>query len=408
MERKTLRVAVISVHGCPLARLGEKDTGGMNVYLLQLARELGLRGLQMDVYTRYHDPADPQVVKLSENARVIHIKAGRWGETKGNIYPHLPEFIRNLCRFVKANDLRYDLVHSHYWLSGCVAMALKKQLSAPFIASFHTLGEAKRRALPREREPEVRIETEKKIMEDADSIIALSTEDKKQMIGLYEASSFKIDVIPSGVDLNFFKPLEQRAARSELGLKDAKIILCVGRIEPIKGIDLLLKTIPYIDCRERPRLIVVGGDGGGNGEIIRLRKIVGQLGIEEDVIFTGTVSHERLIHFYNAADICVIPSYYESFGLVAVESLACGTPVVASRVGGLLDTIKDGKNGYLVPWHCPEPFAERMELLLENEALRSRFGLQARASVERLSWPKVAERVLQVYNSVVESYKPNK
>ncbi|MEE9325460.1 MAG: glycosyltransferase, partial [Dehalococcoidia bacterium] len=182
----------------------------------------------------------------------------------------------------------------------------------------------------------------------------------------------------------------------------------VGRIEPIKGIDLLLKTIPYIDCRERPRLIVVGGDGGGNGEITGLRKIVGQLGIEGDVTFTGTVSQERLIHFYNAADICVIPSYYESFGLVAVESLACGTPVVASRVGGLLDTIKDGKNGYLVPWHCPEPFAERMELLLENEALRSRFGLQARASVERLSWPQIAERVLQVYKSVVESYKPNK
>ena len=217
MEANTLRIAVVSVHGCPLARLGERDTGGMNVYVLQLAKELGARGIHMDVFTRYHDPEDPQVVELGHNARVVHIKAGGWQETKSSIYPHLPEFVDNLVAFQQANGLEYDLFHSHYWLSGEAVALLNYHYSLPHIASFHTLGEAKLRALPGQRESALRIRSEKAILGRADQVIAGSIRDRNNMIDYYQAPAHKIRVIPCGVDMEFFKPVGENTGQGGVG-----------------------------------------------------------------------------------------------------------------------------------------------------------------------------------------------
>ncbi|MEE9198382.1 MAG: glycosyltransferase [Dehalococcoidia bacterium] len=403
MSDNGLRVAVISVHGCPLARLGERDTGGMNVYLLQLARELGFRGIYVDVFTRCHDPSDPQVVELGPNARVVHIKAGEWNETKSSIYPLLPEFTENLISFQQAHGLSYDLYHSHYWLSGEAVSLLNYQHHLPHIASFHTLGEAKVRALPGERESALRIRSEKATLESADQVIAVSVHDRKNMIDYYGAPSHKIRVIPCGVDMEFFKPMDKELARAELGIMDPRILLYVGRVQPLKGPDLLLRALACLEDQEGLRLLVVGGQVEEDEDIERLRALARELGIADMVTFVGTVKQDRLAPFYSAADVCIVPSHYESFGLVAAEALACGTPVVASRVGGLSETVVDGVNGYLVPWRCPEPFAERIELLLSNDYLRDTLGAQARASVQRFSWPLVADQVESLYCSVAQA-----
>ena len=405
MKGNTLRVAVVSVHGCPLARLGERDTGGMNIYLLQLARVLGSRGINVDVFTRYHDPSDPQVVDLGPNARVVHIKAGGWYETKSSIYPLLPEFTENLIDFQQSHRLDYDLYHSHYWLSGQAVSLLNHRNHLPHIASFHTLGEAKIRALPGERESTLRIRSEKAILDRADHVIAVSVHDRQNMIDYYSAPAHKIKVIPCGVDMEFFKPIEKDLARAELGIRDPKVLLYVGRVQPLKGPDLLLRAIACLEDREGLRLLVVGGgvEDDEDEDIERLRTLAQELGIADMVTFVGMVPQNRLSSFYSAADVCIVPSHYESFGLVAAEALACGTPVVASRVGGLSETVKNAVNGYLVPWRCPEPFAERIELLLNNEYLRSSLGAQARASVEHLRWPLIADEVEALYWSAVQA-----
>ncbi|MFQ5934227.1 MAG: glycosyltransferase [Dehalococcoidia bacterium] len=404
MNDNALRVAVVSVHGCPLARLGERDTGGMNVYLLQLAKELGGRGIHVDVFTRYHDPADPQVVELGPNARVVHIKAGDWDEVKKNIYPLLPEFVDCLVRFQRSQNLSYDLIHSHYWLSGTAVSLLDQYFRLPHIASFHTLGEAKVRAVYGEKESEVRISSEKAILERADQVIALSYQDRKNMIEYYDAPPQRIQVIPGGIDMESFIPMDKDRARAELDITDPKILLYVGRVQPLKGPDLLLKAIACLEEDERQglRLLIVGGDKEGDSALPHLQELARDLGISDMVSFLGIVDQKLLSKFYSAADVCIVPSHYESFGLVAAEALACGTPVVASRVGGLMETVKDGVNGYLVSWRCPEPFAERIELLLNNEYLRRSLGAQARASVERLSWPLIADQVETLYSSVAQ------
>jgi D-inositol-3-phosphate glycosyltransferase len=205
------------------------------------------------------------------------------------------------------------------------------------------------------------------------------------------------------VNLDLFQPVEKGDARRQLGLGDGdRILLFVGRIEPLKGVDILLGAAAQIESASDCFVIVIGGDSTARNEVAHLRSLAVQLGIAERVMFLGPVDHERLPMFYSAADVCVVPSFYESFGLVALEAMACGTPVVASRVGGLTGTVRDGETGYLIPWRCPEPFAERIELLLGNEELRSAFGRSAREAVERYRWGNVAEAVLTIYREAID------
>ena len=395
------RVAILSFHGCPVARLGEKDTGGMNVYVLQLAKELGSLGNQVDVYTRCHDPQDPQIVQLGDSVRVIHVKAGPYHKTKATLHAYIPEFLGNLSSFQRSDATTYDLIHSHYWLSGRVGMILSRRWDVPHVVTFHTLAKTKMRARAGEREPELRVPVEQRVMNDADAIVVSTEEEREDLVRLYGKSPSNVHVIPAGVDLDLFRPSDKARAREVLGLREKKVMLYVGRIEPLKGLDLLIGAFAALEDITDTRLVVVGGKPGDDSELDRLALTADRLGIGEKVTFTGAVPQADLPTYYNACDVLVLPSYYESFGLVALEAMACGTPVLVSRVGGLKTFVREGETGYLVPWHCPEPFTQRLEILLTNPRLGEMMGRAARVQAEQMSWSRVAERTLDCYSALL-------
>ena len=394
------RLAFVSFHGCPVARLGERDSGGMNVYVLQVARELARKGHVVDVYTRCHDPSDPQVVDLGYGARVIHLEAGPYDGTKDSLYQYIPEFVGNLQRLTRAEGVSYDLIHSHYWLSGRVGMALRSQWAVPHVTTFHTLARTKLNARAGESESDLRVRVEGTIMEEADAIVVSTSQEAQDIARLYGTPRHKVSVVPAGVDTELFRPSDWYEARRNLGLMRRNVVLYVGRIEPLKGLDILMGAMACIEDISDISLVVVGGSPGADDEMGRLRALSRELGIADRVIFTGAVSHAELPQYYNAADVFVLPSHYESFGLVALEAMACGTPVVASRVGGLTSFISDGLTGYLIPWRCPEPFARRIETLLSNPILRNTMGQAARSRAIGMSWGRAADRTMNVYESV--------
>ena len=400
------RVAIVSYHTSPLAALGGPETGGLNVYVRELAGELATRGHSVDVFTRRANAATPETLPIGESgARLVQIDAGPPAEiAKDELPGHLDAFEAGVLDFVARDGAAYDVLHSHYWLSGVVAERLKARWRTPHVAMFHTLGEVKSRARVSEREPVTRSDAERRIARDADRIVVAGRDEQQLLVRLYGASADRIAVIPCGVNLDLFQPVEKDEARRQLNISDDdRILLFVGRIEPLKGIDILLGAAAQVESESDCFVLVVGGDSAAaGGEMAHLRDLAAQLGISERVSFLGAVDHERLPLFYSAADVCVVPSFYESFGLVALESMACGTPVVASRVGGLAVTVRDSETGYLIPWRCPEPFAERIELLLDNEQLRRAFGQQARAAVERYRWANVAEAIAAIYDEVIE------
>jgi D-inositol-3-phosphate glycosyltransferase len=397
------RIAVISTHTSPLATLGGRETGGMNVYVRELSRELGARGYVVDVFTRRASEADPDTQPFGPNARVVNIAAGP-PETieKEDIGRHLEEFEANLVSFAEREGATYDLVHSHYWMSGWAGVRLAERWLVPHVAMFHTLGEVKNRARITEHETDLRIAAERTIARTADRIVVASEHEAALLTTLYGADAARISTVPCGVDLDLFAPADKDAARARLQLRDGeRIILFVGRIEPLKGIDVLINVAAQLHDDENFRVLIVGGDARADAEVAQLKQLATRLGVDHHISFVGAVAHEDLPLYYNAADVCVVPSYYESFGMVAVESMACGTPVVASRVGGLASTISDGETGYLIPWRCPEPFAERLELLLDNDELRASFGRAAREAVERFRWTNVAEAVADLYAALI-------
>jgi D-inositol-3-phosphate glycosyltransferase len=374
----------------------------MNVYVLQVAKELAGRGYLVDVYTRCHDPQDPQMVELADGARVVHIKAGPYDTTKESLYEYIPEFLSNLHRFQQSAGVVYDLIHSHYWLSGRVGVILSQRWKVPHVVTFHTLAKTKLRARAGEMEPQWRISAEKIVSQSADAIVVTTAQEQEDLSRLYGIARSKVHVIPAGVDLELFRPIDKNEARQALGLREDKVILYVGRIEPLKGLDVLVGALPLLEDPENTRLLVVGGKPGQDAELERLKSFADELGIGEKVTFTGAVEQDRLPVYYSAADAFVLPSYYESFGLVALEAMACGTPVVVSRVGGLKTFIKNGETGYLIPWHCPEPFAQRLDMLLENPSLREKMGKAARADALNMSWRGVAEQTSEFYTSLVD------
>ena len=393
-------IAVTSVHTSPLAMPGTRDSGGMNVYIRELSRQMARRAHTMDVFTRRTDPDSPQVAVIDERTRVIQIDAGPPGADKKSVRKYLPQFAQGVLDFQAASGIDYDLVHSHYWLSGHVGQVLKTEWQVPHVVMFHTLAEAKNRHHFSEREPAYRVEGERIVAGEADRIICASDGEKEMLVEMYGASPSRVNIVPCGVDTLRFRPMKKARVRCKLGMpEDEPVVLFVGRIEPLKGIDVLIRAAAQI---ESPfRLVIVGGDGKDAGRIRDLKEIASEVGVGNRVTFLDAVPHRDLPLYYNAADICVVPSYYESFGLVAVEAMACGTPVIASRVGGLKETVLDGRTGYLVPWRCPEPFAERLELLLSNEPLRRSMGREARLAAERFRWSEVAAKVEDVYHDLV-------
>ncbi|MEK7311038.1 MAG: glycosyltransferase [Chloroflexota bacterium] len=409
-----MRIAVLSVHTCPLATLGGKDTGGMNVYVRDLTRELGRRGIGVDVFTRSQDEHQPHVKHdLGHGNRVVHIPAGpETPLTKPEIYGHLHEFVGGVREFAALEDLRYDVIHSHYWLSGVVAHELRKFWHVPIVHMAHTLAVMKNRIAqrPEERESRLRLDTESHILDWADRIIAATLAEKTQLELLLQADYRKIEVIPPGVDLSEFHPIPMAEAKLAIGVPpEDTMLLFVGRIEPLKGVDTMLHAMKLLRDRGAmpPHLClsIIGGDPShtaaqDNAEMDRLRALRQELGIGDIVAFLGKRDQDALNNYYASAQAVIMPSHYESFGMVALEAMACGTPVIASEVGGLAFLVRDGETGFTVPNNDPEALCDRLQLLISDHTLRAKLGAQAAEYAKGYAWQLIAEKIVGVYENV--------
>jgi D-inositol-3-phosphate glycosyltransferase len=390
-------VALVTFHACPLAAPGQGKSGGMNVYVQQLARSLGNLGVTVDIFTRQHPDSASLIEEINPCVRVIHLPGGDANVPMEDLFSYLPGFVEAVREFRAANNLSYDAVHSHYWLSGWVGRALARDMDVPHVATFHTLSLIKMQSRAGEAEPIHRQRVERELMSDADQIVAFSPHERDAMARLYDADPDHIELVPCGVDLARFQPLNQEESRERLGINGDKVLLFVGRIESLKGLDLLVRTAAQMETCQGMRVLVVGGEDGKEGEAARVRQLVHDLDMDEIFDFVGRVDQEDMPLYYSAADVCVVPSFYESFGLAALESMACGTPVVASRVGGLSTVIQHGRTGYLKSWRCPEAFANSLEMIISSKRLQNSMGIAARKRAEDLGWDQVAERMLRIY-----------
>jgi D-inositol-3-phosphate glycosyltransferase len=396
---------MLSMHTSPLAPLGGAATGGMNVYVHEVSARLASRGWPVDVFTRRESLEAPSVVEFAPGARLLQIEAGPAEPLpKDALIGLTEEFSAGVEAFRASQELRYDLVHSHYWLSAVAGEPLSRSWGVPHLAMFHTLGEVKLRARASEQEPPERLEAERRLVHELDTVVAATAYEQRLLKQVYGVPRTRVEVIPLGVDPERFCPGPQADARAELGIEaDAQVVLAVGRIEPLKGLDILIRAVAQVTDRSRLRLLIVGGDEQARPEFARLEGIADEVGVRGLVTFAGAVPHEELAAYYRAADVVAIPSFSESFGLVAVEAMASGVPVVASRVGGLASTVADGRTGYLIPWRCPEPFAEKIELLLRNQQLRSALGRAGVEAMRAYSWESVADRLVALYERVERS-----
>ena len=407
-----MRIAMLSYHTCPLATLGGKDTGGMNVYVRELTRQLGRNNIHVDVFTRSQDEHIPQVSHdLGFGNRVVHILSGpQVPLPKQDLVGFLPEFVAGIRDFTQNRGLQYDLIHSHYWMSGIAGGDLKTNWNVPVVHMFHTLGVMKQRVARQteEAEGDYREAGERQVLHLADRIVAATPAELAQLQWLYQAETRKIEVIPPGVDLSHFYPIPRDEARAYIGVPPCdQMLLFVGRVETLKGIDALIEALALMrQSGEQVCLAVIGGDPdlspeALSDEMTRLQAMREQYGLQESVAFLGRKSQDTLPYYYSAAEAVVVPSHYESFGMVALEAMACGTPVVASQVGGLAFLVQDGITGFTVPVDEPGTLAARLTELVQNPGLREQMGHQAAVFAREYDWEKITERMIKLYKEVL-------
>jgi D-inositol-3-phosphate glycosyltransferase len=406
---------MLSYHTCPLATLGGKDTGGMNVYVRDLTKELGRVGVEVDVFTRSQNEHVPHVLHdLGYGNRVVHVPAGpEVPLPKPELAGHIPQFVSGILEFAEHRDLRYDLIHSHYWMSGIAAQTLKETWNVPVVHMFHTLGMMKQRVARNKSEADgdYRLEGEQKVLRIADRVIAATPAELAQLQWLYQADVSHVEVIPPGVDLAHFYPILPEEAKEFIGVPPCDhMLLYVGRIEPLKGLDTLIEAIAIMrregfeDCPIC--LSIIGGDPQVSdeemsAEMTRLQDLREDLDLEDMVTFLGKRSQDTLPYYYSASEAVVMPSHYESFGIVALEAMACGTPVVASQVGGLAFLVQDGVTGFTVPVDEPRALADCLKELIKNPGLRDKMGRQAADFAQGYGWDRIAKRIVEVYEEVV-------
>jgi D-inositol-3-phosphate glycosyltransferase len=416
---KELHIAMLSYHTCPLATLGGKDTGGMNVYVREITRKLGEMGVHVDVFTRSQDEHVPHVLHdLGYGNRVVHVPSGpEVPLPKQELAAYLPAFVEGIKKFAESKNIHYDLIHSHYWMSGVAAADLRISWQVPVIHMFHTLGLMKNRVAqsPNEIEGEYRLQGERKVLEIADRVVAATPAELAQLQFLYQADTRRVVIVPPGVDTGRFYPIPADEAREFIGVPlCGRMILFVGRIEPLKGLEVLFQAISMM--RKRGALIdesfcltVIGGEPDASSETMsaemaRLQSLRDQSGLQDLITFLGKRDQETLPYYYSAAEVVVVPSFYESFGMVALEAMACGTPVVASQVGGLAFLIQDGVTGYTVPVEDPQALSDRLVTLLQDGQIRQQMGQRAAEVARKYAWENIAEQLVVVYRDVI---KPN-
>ncbi len=403
---------MISDHASPLAILGGVDAGGQNVYVNQLSCQLAELGYEVDVFTRWDDARLPRVIEWRERIRVVHIQAGPVGMLhKEDLLDHIPEFAENTVEFMQSERMPYSIVHANFWFSGMVAMEIKRELGIPFAITFHALGRIRRQFQgANDRFPRQRELIEEEIARMADGLIAECPQDREDLVRLYDADPAKITIVPCGANLQHFHPIDQLLARQILNLnKHDRTILVVGRMVPRKGIDTVIESLSVLKDKydTRASLIVVGGesdrpDPKKTPEIGRLQKIARKLRVHKQINWAGRHGPENLKYYYNAADIFVSTPWYEPFGLTPVESMACGTPVIGSNVGGIKYSVVDGKTGYLVPACDPETLAERLIEIFNNRKLLQYFSENGLERVKYyFTWPKVANAMVNLYEKII-------
>jgi D-inositol-3-phosphate glycosyltransferase len=419
------RAAVISLHSSPQDQPGVGDSGGMNVYVLEVAKKLTRQGIAVDVYTRCHGENHPQIQSLDGDSRLIQVQAGPCAPVAKRDLPSLlPHFLDGVVQFASAShgdaDAHrhgpYDVVHSHYWLSGWVGARAKQIWGAPMVTSFHTLGRVKNGALgPEDRaEPEVRLRGEQRVVRHSDLILAPTPAEARHLVDLYEADPAQIRVIPPGVDRVLFAPRDRTEAKARLGLGlglgRGRMVLFVGRLQPFKGPHVAIQALAVAVARNPAALgdvwlAVVGGPSGEADEVNRLRRLASSLGMAERVRFFPPQPHGRLADFYPAAEVVLVPSRSESFGLVALEAQACGRPVVGAATDGLRHAVVDGVSGYLVAGHDPADYAERLTAILSEPGLASRMGEAGAAHALRFTWDSTADGVGRAYRELLRRHR---
>ena len=409
------RIALISVHGDPAVEIGKEEAGGQNVYVRYVGEALARLGWQVDMFTRKVSLEQDLIVQHSDNCRTIRLKAGPLEFVpRDDIFEYLPEFVDNLLTFQVKNDITYQLVHTNYWLSSWVGMELKKIQESKQVHTYHSLGAVKYNTIEKENIPliaSVRLAVEKEVLETAERIVATSPQEKEHMRSLVSTKG-NINIIPCGTDIQRFGSIAREAARHELAIdKEAKVVLYVGRFDPRKGIETLVRAVNESGLRDSNnlQLIIGGGSTPGNCDGIerdRIEQIVNELGMSDFTIFAGRLSQDILPTYYAAADVCVVPSHYEPFGLVAIEAMASGTPVVASDVGGLQFTVVDEETGLLASPQDVDAFASAIDRILLNSEWRDELGKAGRKRVEsKFSWDGVATQLTELYTQLQQPVK---
>ena len=412
MRDRRVRVAMISEHASPMALLGGEDAGGQNVYVDELSRHLVPLGFQVDVFTRLDSKQAKKVNEWADGVRVINISAGPATYLKKDLLlQYMPEFRDNMVRFARDNRIRYDVIHAHFWMSGWVACELKRWWNVPLVQTFHALGVIKRIHQGKaDTSPRERLPVERRIVREVDRIVATCPAEKDDLQRYYGCDPNKIVIIPCGVNTGVFEPVQRERARRELQLsEDDRVIVYVGRILPRKGIDNVIEGVANLcqTTQHRVTLIIVGGETDqampdNDEEMGRLAGVARSLGIADKVCFTGRRPQSALKLYYSAADVCVTTPWYEPFGMVPLESMACGTPVVAAAVGGLKFSVVDSVTGFLVPPKDPAVLAEKLDLILSNDELRQEQSSMARRRVEEwFAWPRIAARIANLYEELI-------
>jgi D-inositol-3-phosphate glycosyltransferase len=398
------------MHTSPTASLGQSANGGLNVYVREVCTAFSARGIATDVFTRRQSPDDPHIEQMAALSRIVYLPAGR-DLDKYSLYGEVPGFARQIAEFAEREGLAYDLLFSHYWLSGEVACLLRPRLAAGWAHVAHTLGVVKNRTLASGASPEpaMRIRVEGDIARQADVLIASTGDEREEIIDVYGADPERVVIVPPGVDLGMFQPLEREEARRKIGFGKGRMLLFVGRLERLKGVDVAIRALALLRDRRHDdvRLLILGEDArsdegrdGGESEKQRLKSLANELGVRDRVDFVGSVAHHELPYFYGAADVCVMPSYSESFGLVGLEAQACARPVVASSVSGLRSVVRDDVSGYLIDGHDPAQYAERIGRLLDAPELAQQMGRSGRLLAQRFSWTRTADRLEELFEEV--------
>lgn len=394
---QNLKIAMLSIHSSPAGRLGTRDTGGMSVFTSQTAEMIARSGNTVDLFTLAPDQKTTGILNLKKNVRLIHLNIGnRQSVAKERLFSRMHDIFKAFNHFIAGHDLNYDLIHSHYWLSGILGARIQKRFNWPHMITFHTLGAVKNAACKEEHEPQVRIKNETSLMRSCDHIITFTDAEKRQIATLEPMVSGRISIVPCGVNFEQFKVLNKTAARYQLGLPPTTpVLIFVGRPVPIKGLTRLLKAVKLLNKTITVRLILAGGPDTASPEALPLKKQIIELDIADCVETVGCIDHRKLAVYYSAADATIVTSFHESFCLVALESLACGTPVIGSAVGGLPQIIRPGM-GKVLDETNPESLAHAIKTLIFNrqELLP---GEQLRSKIAAYTWQQTAEKLITIY-----------